>query len=222
MSARIVLLSAVLVLAAAMPAGAGEIVSVLEIHGSPTRIDSITLLSEMPATIPTPDFGGEPGEVDTFELGDHPWPALITIHWEFRERVMDPFRINAPVSDSWYEMVPALEEQDWPSIKFVNLGAVAEPGTSPVLARITAEPNPFAGRTRLSVRLARAARVSVELYDAAGRPVRSLATGSLEPGTYHWTWDGTDDAGNRLAGGIYFTRLAADDDVSVRKLILTD
>jgi len=68
------------------------------------------------------------------------------------------------------------------------------------------EPNPFAGTTRLA--LGAAARgVSVRVLDASGRRVRTLVADGV--GTV--LWDGTDDRGARLPGGVYFYGLAGPD-----------
>jgi len=71
-------------------------------------------------------------------------------------------------------------------------------------------PNPFVGGTAIGYRLGPASStdgVSVAICDVSGRLVRTLrapgATGQL------W-WDGTDDAGRALPGGIYLLRLAGD------------
>ncbi|MBD3161575.1 MAG: hypothetical protein GF346_05075, partial [Candidatus Eisenbacteria bacterium] len=44
---------------------------------------------------------------------------------------------------------------------------------------------------------------SASIIDAAGRSVRRLAPG----GDGRFLWDGRDDAGRRLAAGVYFARI---------------
>ena len=48
---------------------------------------------------------------------------------------------------------------------------------------------------------------SLELFDVGGRRVRSLEQGAQAPGTYVRLWDRRDDAGVRLARGVYIVRL---------------
>jgi hypothetical protein len=85
--------------------------------------------------------------------------------------------------------------------------AVAEPKTSPPrkpVFSVTCEPNPFSGSTRLdlSTQVASSEPVSLRVYDAQGRFVRSLAV-SRES----WTiWDGRDEAGQLLPSGTYLVR----------------
>ena len=45
------------------------------------------------------------------------------------------------------------------------------------------------------------------ILDVAGRPVRTLVDGRLEPDEYTVRWDGRDSTGSRVAAGIYFCRL---------------
>lgn len=70
-------------------------------------------------------------------------------------------------------------------------------------------PNPFGPQTDIRFRLAQAGSVSLGIYDAAGRRVRSLADGSMSAGDYSLRWDGTDEAGRSLSAGVYFCRLEA-------------
>lgn len=46
----------------------------------------------------------------------------------------------------------------------------------------------------------------VALYDASGRLVRTLATGTRSAGQHVTRWDGRDDAGNAVSSGVYFLR----------------
>jgi flagellar hook assembly protein FlgD len=47
----------------------------------------------------------------------------------------------------------------------------------------------------------------VRIYDVTGRRVRSLKLGPLNRGQTPQYWDGNDDQGGAVAGGIYFLRL---------------
>lgn len=67
------------------------------------------------------------------------------------------------------------------------------------LRLVPSEPNPFTGVTRLALG-ATARGVSVRVLDASGRRVRTL----VADGTGTVRWDGTDERGARLPGGVYF------------------
>jgi subtilisin family serine protease len=68
-------------------------------------------------------------------------------------------------------------------------------------------PNPFRSTTRLSFGLPRAGEVSLRIYDLAGRRIRTLQEGMLEPGLHSRTWDRRTDRGDPVSAGVYFARL---------------
>ena len=73
-----------------------------------------------------------------------------------------------------------------------------------------ASANPSRGaQTTLRFGLATSGRVSLALYDASGRRVRTLASGALEAGEHSARWDGRDDSGHEVAAGLYFAKLEA-------------
>lgn len=72
-----------------------------------------------------------------------------------------------------------------------------------------AAPNPFSERTTLRFTLPVPATVEVAVYDALGRRVRRLADGTRGAGPHVLAWDGRDDAGRRLAAGVYLLRVRA-------------
>jgi hypothetical protein len=82
------------------------------------------------------------------------------------------------------------------------------------------EPNPFRPSTTIRYELPHAVNVSLKVFNALGREVRTLVSGREEIGTHSVTWDGRDDRGEPLAGGIYFLRLRAEGDEATRKVIL--
>jgi len=62
-----------------------------------------------------------------------------------------------------------------------------------------AAPNPIAGSGVISYRLPAEAHVSLQLYDAQGRRVRSLVSATQAAGQH---WVGLDGSG--LASGVYY------------------
>ncbi|MBN2538020.1 T9SS type A sorting domain-containing protein [candidate division WOR-3 bacterium] len=81
-------------------------------------------------------------------------------------------------------------------------------------------PNPLRGRAQVRYSLAVAGPVSIIVHDLAGRQVRTLATGTRPAGRYAADWRGDDDAGRKLADGIYFCRFSSGATNSTQKLIL--
>ncbi|MFN2370222.1 MAG: S8 family serine peptidase, partial [Candidatus Krumholzibacteriia bacterium] len=73
-----------------------------------------------------------------------------------------------------------------------------------------AVPNPFNPATEIRFELPAEARVSLRVYDVAGRLVRTLAAGRLPAGSHAVRWDGRDDRGRGAASGTYVARLVVD------------
>jgi flagellar hook assembly protein FlgD len=60
---------------------------------------------------------------------------------------------------------------------------------------------------------------SLVVFDVTGRRVRTIVSGRLDAGRYAPVWDGRDDAGSRVAAGVYFVRLQAADFTATRKSV---
>jgi photosystem II stability/assembly factor-like uncharacterized protein len=91
-----------------------------------------------------------------------------------------------------------------------DLASVSEPGADG-LARLGNSPNPFKKTTNIRLTMSQPANVSLDVYDIAGRKVRSLKSGGIPAGTIDIVWDGRNDAGVRVASGTYFVRLQTED-----------
>jgi hypothetical protein len=83
-----------------------------------------------------------------------------------------------------------------------------------------AYPNSFNPMTRIEYALQAPGRVTLDIYDVAGRLVTRLSDGSRPAGEYVASWDGRNGKGQRVASGVYFLRLASDDATLVRKITL--
>lgn len=80
-------------------------------------------------------------------------------------------------------------------------------------------PNPFSSAAAIPYRLGKGADVQVTIYDILGREARKFAVGSQTAGSHNIIWDGRDNFGKRVAGGIYFYKLQAGDESQFRKMI---
>ena len=80
-------------------------------------------------------------------------------------------------------------------------------------------PNPFAEATTIRYTIAASGAVSLRIVDVSGRLVRVLVNAEEARGDHDATWDGRDDAGRRVADGMYFVRLTADDISETRKVV---
>jgi hypothetical protein len=70
-------------------------------------------------------------------------------------------------------------------------------------------PNPSKAGVVLRYDLSRRAQVQLRIYDVHGALVRMLDLGSQRAGRYEVPWNGANDAGRRVAAGIYLCRLQA-------------
>jgi probable HAF family extracellular repeat protein len=78
-------------------------------------------------------------------------------------------------------------------------------------------PNPARGRATFDLSLARAGEARVDLYDVAGRRVRTLISGPQPAGARQLEWDGRDAGGGAAGAGVYFARFESDDRVITRR-----
>ncbi len=81
-------------------------------------------------------------------------------------------------------------------------------------------PNPFNPSTTISYELKASGQVDLQVFDVAGRLVRTLFRGSEEAGRHEKVWLGRDRAGRTVAAGVYFYRLNAGGDVETRRMLL--
>jgi len=82
-------------------------------------------------------------------------------------------------------------------------------------------PNPFNPSTRIEYDVpSGGARVRLDIYDVAGRRVRTLVSGRQSAGNKQVEWDGRTDAGTAVPSGVYFYRLSANGRVETRRMVL--
>jgi len=73
----------------------------------------------------------------------------------------------------------------------------------------------------LQYTLPRAAIVRLGVYDASGRLVRELASGTREAGTHAEAWNLRDASRRAVGAGLYFARLETDGRTLVRRVAVT-
>ena len=86
-------------------------------------------------------------------------------------------------------------------------------------------PNPFNPETWIPYQLAKAADVSLTIYNVQGVVVRQLALGHKHAGYYIGRdraayWDGRNVVGEKVAAGMYFYTLKAGNFSATRKLLI--
>jgi hypothetical protein len=87
------------------------------------------------------------------------------------------------------------------------------------LAIPTLAPNPFAGRVECVVGTPTAARIVVTIWDANGRRITTLAPQQVTAGYTSFVWDGRDERGVNVPGGVYFVRADAGREHAMRRIV---
>ena len=103
-----------------------------------------------------------------------------------------------------------------------HLLASARPDVTVLLANY---PNPFNPETWIPYHLATSTDVRINIYNAQGILVRALTLGHQTAGYYTSRsravyWDGRNALGERVASGIYFYQLQADEISPMRKMVI--
>ena len=119
-----------------------------------------------------------------------------------------------------------MEEEGW-YIDDINLtftggstgvdGALEGPRTFALGQNV---PNPFNPVTVIRYQLPHAADVKIDVFNIAGRLVKTIVDEHQEAGYKEGAWDGTNEAGEKVASGVYMYRMEAGDYTSKRTMVL--
>lgn len=101
-----------------------------------------------------------------------------------------------------------------------DVDGFAEDASSLAGFRIVNSPNPFSHETRLQFSLPALSNVVLSVFNAEGRQIKTLASGSQPAGMHRDSWDGTDRNGMPVGAGVYFARLQVGDQVTWKKMLL--
>jgi hypothetical protein len=110
-------------------------------------------------------------------------------------------------------ILPDGEEATFP----LTVGPNVRPTSATLLANV---PNPMNTETVIRYGLPADADVSLKVYDLTGSLVKTLVNGSVDAGYYSALWNGTNEAGQTVANGVYFYRLTAGDFSQSRKMVV--
>jgi hypothetical protein len=115
---------------------------------------------------------------------------------------------DAGAPGAWYKLSAVDIHGNESPFAVVGPGGTTDAGDIPVALELRGmSPNPAREGSILRFSLPRAGRVELAIHDVRGRLVRAYAFASLDAGVHELRWDARDDAGQRLRGGVYFTRL---------------
>jgi hypothetical protein len=115
------------------------------------------------------------------------------------------------------------EAGNWSSISnvFTRPGqSVAVDHSALVLAFSSPWPNPAHDGVRCAISLPFVTHVQVDVYDVAGRHVRTLASGNRPAGTGELAWDLRGEQGQRIGNGVYFVRATLGSTAWTKRLVV--
>jgi hypothetical protein len=152
--------------------------------------------------------------------------GLTAVPVNFLSSVGDTVLVDsgAPASALYY-IVTAYDvhgNQSTPSNE-ANVGATTGVGNTPSVSALTVlqnHPNPFRGHTEFAVGLPAKADLRLDVFDAAGRRVRSMNLADAPAGWRTVSLAGDDDRGRPLASGVYFCRVTAGGETATRKIVI--
>lgn len=100
--------------------------------------------------------------------------------------------------------------------------AVAQTPTSiPSTIELSANyPNPFNPQTTIEFSLKSQSLVKIYIYDMKGSLIRTLLNQDVSAGNHRVSWDGTNEADEKVASGTYLYRLQTNDYSETKKMVL--
>jgi hypothetical protein len=128
---------------------------------------------------------------------------------------------------SFYEKIEEISANDTQKelVKRFLRGLLTPVGR-PLATRLRANyPNPFNPETWIPYQLATARDITIRIYDASGRIVRTLFTGYQAAGYYLSRgeasyWDGKNELGEQVASGVYICELVTPMFKQTRRLVV--
>jgi FlgD Ig-like domain/Galactose oxidase, central domain len=81
-------------------------------------------------------------------------------------------------------------------------------------------PNPFNPSTTISFALPEAGEVKLSIYNTNGQLVKRLVAGEMSAGRHSFTWNATNERGERVASGVYLYVIKAGEFTAQKKLVL--
>jgi hypothetical protein len=134
---------------------------------------------------------------------------------------------NDPEYDGWprvYYKVTAVDDagnEGDPTGSGPATGADDDPAVPKNFALYQNVPNPFNPTTMIRYDVpAGGGNVTLNVYDVAGKLVRTLVDGAQAAGVKTVIWNGSTNRGSRAATGVYFYRLTAPGFEQTRKMVL--
>ena len=185
----------------------------LKVKGFRVTVKNLSTGREATA-VTTPDGAGYRLTVVDIETGQ---AAQIGDSLEILAQSPDPFIGVQPL-----QYTITAEDVRQSRIQLPELVVYEIPAETELLANY---PNPFNPETWIPYRLAEDAFVTLTIYDLSGQVIRTLEVGHRIASAYENRskaiyWDGRNGLGERVASGIYFYTLTAEDFSATRRMVI--
>lgn len=150
------------------------------------------------------------------------WANLLTVTWLF-----DDAGQNSGVT--WDQVNTGLQDGDNEAITEtyygngdISLSVIVEGVAEVPIAFGLSQnyPNPFNPETILDYQIVERNEVLIAIYNLIGHRVKTIVKETQNPGYYTARWDGKDERGLQVSGGIYFARIRSGEFSDVKKMIL--
>jgi endonuclease I len=151
-----------------------------------------------------------------------PWAEAMLLEWHAADPVSSKeIDRNEAVYAIQSNRNPFIDRPEFVQAVFQpELSPVEQPLLTPALVLHQNVPNPFNPLTTISYELERPGRVELQVFDLAGRLVKTIYRGDEEAGRHEKVWLGRDRMDRTVAAGVYFYRLQAGDQAQTRRMLL--
>lgn len=107
------------------------------------------------------------------------------------------------------------------NIQFEGLDSIAPTeDISHIFNLLKNYPNPFNPTTTIEFNLNSDTKCDVMIFNIKGEKIRTLFSGNTEKGKKSFLWNGTDQKGVKVASGIYFCKIKAENKTQTKKMLL--
>ncbi len=132
-------------------------------------------------------------------------PTVNNHTWEITFKATDDYSIFTTKTLEFSTLNTGLEPQDG----------------NQVIDQVEIMPNPFNDMTNIRFSLNRESVVNLNIMNTGGQMIKTLAENrTLLPGNHNFIWDGKDDHGREVPGGLYFYKLTTGSSTNTGKLIV--
>jgi hypothetical protein len=83
-------------------------------------------------------------------------------------------------------------------------------------------PNPFKNYTTIRWQIPLKSNVTISIYDATGRVIKTLVNNEFNVGYYNTNWNCADENNHTVSAGIYFYEMRADNYLARYKMVINN